>query len=519
MTTTKKKITKRTIKRTFKHKRQSSNRVIKIHDKNLSLIYVCILIIGLLIAFPYIVDWLIFIITITVFAGLGLVGYVVINRSIDYRQRSLPERMIGALPIEAYKYRSTAKVLGSSNQTWKLSEPKLIETNSEEDIIDIEPIVIRDYSFDEAYKQSDKYNWNIGQIDGTDQLATFNFTKQSHVLVCGGTNCGKTSTTGFMLALYALKSKFHVIVFDGAGGSDWNEFKPYTEHYEALPEHLELIISNIERLYAERQDKLKELNVADNYSMDKPLQPIVIIIDELGYLLDGLKAEDKNKYKEIVLRFKKMIRVIRKTSIHLVLIDQNANSIPQDILTNIKCIFAYNAEGYIGSTIKRFNLDKLKPQGQFDYGHKIVNGWYTKKFLPQYLPTMKPIKQVLMLSDEELKIEDKIVLKDEESIVVSKNEDRGIDKSNAGIAGPLHTIQYNTNPTTKVNSSSKSLPKSVASRLEFVTQLIEIGKSEELNDSKVRKYCKQITGKSLDGNASKQILEYITQRQQNNASD
>lgn len=498
-----------TKKRTIKHK----SRVIKIQDKNLSLLYLIILSIGLLIAFPYIVDWLIFILTITVFSGLGLVGYVVINKTMDYRQRSLPERLIGALPIESYKYRSTAKVLGSSNQTWKVTEgktePKQLETK-EDDIIDIEPVVIHEYTFDEAYKQSDKYNWNIGQIDGTDQLATFNFTKQSHVLVCGGTNCGKTSTTGFMLALYALKSKFHVIVFDGAGGSDWNEFKPYSEHYEALPEHLELIIGNIERLYNERQAILKDKGIADNYASDKPLQPIVILIDELGFLLDGLKAEDRNKYKEIVLRFKKMIRVIRKTSIHLVLIDQNANSIPQDILTNIKCIFAYNAEGYIGSTIKRFNLDKLKPQGQFDYGHKVVNGWYVKKFLPQYLPSMKPSNRQLMLSDakhvDTLKNEDSVGLKD-----VLK-ETRDIDKSNAAIGGHHTTLQYNTNPTTEVKSSSKSLPKSVASRLEFVTQLVEIAKSEELNDSKVRKYCKQITGKSLDGNASKQILDYVTQK-------
>jgi hypothetical protein len=75
---------------------------------------------------------------------------------------------------------------------------------------------------------------------------------------------------------------------------------------------------------------------------------------------------------------------------------------------------------------------------------------------------------------------------------------------------PVASLQPTIQPTiiqkpTEVNP----LPKSVASRLEFVTQLIEIAKSEELNDSKVRKYCKQITGKSLDGVASKSILDYI----------
>jgi hypothetical protein len=440
---------------------------------------------------------------LSVITGLGLVSYVVINRTNDYRNRPLQQRLIEALPDNAFKYAAMGKFLsGNYAQHYKVL-PQI-----EEDIIDIEATVepIVEIPFNQAYKQSNKYEWNIGQIEGTNDLATFNFTKQSHVLVCGGTNCGKTSTTGFMLALYALKSKFHVVVFDGAGGSDWNEFKPYTEHYEALPEHLEIIISNIERLYTERQAILKDKGVADNYSQDKPLQPIVIIIDELGYLLDGLKGIDKTKYKDIVLRLQKMIRVIRKTSIHLVLIDQNANSIPQEILTNIKCIFAYNAEGYIGSAIKRFNLDKLKPQGQFDYNHKVVNGWYTKKYLTECLPSIKPVKQVLMLSDakhiDTLK-DDCIV----ESIVASK-----VDGSDQVIASlpPVASLQPTIQPTiiqkpTEVNP----LPKSVASRLEFVTQLIEIAKSEELNDSKVRKYCKQITGKSLDGVASKSILDYI----------
>lgn len=439
--------------------------------------------------------------------GLGLVAtglgsYVVVKLTQDYTNRSLPERLIKALPIEAFKYRSTAKVLGSSKQEWKVIEPtKLIEDKTEE-IVDIEPI--KTYSFDEAYKQSDKYNWYVGQIEGTNDLATFNFTKQSHVLVCGGTNCGKTSTTGFMLALYALKSRFHVIVFDGANGADWNEFKPYTEHYDAMPEHLETIISNIERLYQERQDKLKQLGTANNYDLDKPLQPIVILIDELGYLLDGLRSIDKNQYKSVVQRFQKMIRVIRKVSIHLVLIDQNANSIPQEILTNIKCIFAYNAEGHIGNAIKRYNLDKLKAQGQFNYQGKIVDGWYVKKVLPQYLPSIKPVSQVLMLTDTRLQDEEIV-----DSIVVIEDTS---GKANGALA-PLRQPTNTTKPTdTTEPTTLVSPPKAVANRMEFVNRLIEIAKTEQLNDSKVRKYCKELTGKSLDGVASKTILEYITKQ-------
>jgi len=458
---------------------------------------------AVLLAFPKLVDYVMLWVSLILVAGIGLIAYVVINRTNDHISRPLQQRLIEALPDQAFRYVATSRFLSNPDKSWQVIEPKQIEV-TEDEVIEIDATPIKTYSFDEAYKQSDKYNWNIGQIEGTDQLATFNFTKQSHVLVCGGTNCGKTSTTGFMLALYALKSKFHVIVFDGAGGSDWVEFKNHVEFYEAQSEHLELIISNIERLYQERQEKLKELNAASNYDLDKPLQPIVLVIDELGYLLDGLKS-DKAKYKDIVLRFQKMIRVIRKTSIHLVLIDQNANSIPQEILTNIKCIFAYQAEGHIGNAIKRYNLDKLKAQGQFNFQGKIVDGWYTKQHLSNYLPSIKPVKQQLMLTDCRSEAASDVVIEDC-SVVIEE------DSSAALPTPPRHPTIQNT--IQKTLQPTVTLPKVVSNRMEFVNQLIELAKTEQLNDSKVRKYCKELTGKSMDGVASKVILDYVNSKVQ-----
>jgi hypothetical protein len=489
MSYTKKKTIKRTSNQTLNRLHKRIYRTNK--DHNLSTLYILITVLAVLFVFPAIVNTVITLVMLSVVTGLGLVSFVVINRTNDYRQRPLQQRLIEALPDNAFKYAAMGKFLsGNYAQQYKVV-PQI-----EEDIIDIEATVepIVEIPFNQAYKQSNKYEWNIGQIDGTNDLATFNFTKQSHVLVCGGTNCGKTSTTGFMLALYALKSKFHVVVFDGAGGSDWNEFKPYTEHYEATPEHLEVIISNIERLYTERQDKLKELGVANNYDLDKPIQPIVIIIDELGYLLDGLKGIDRNHYKTVVARLQKMIRVIRKTSIHLVLIDQNANSIPQEILTNIKCIFAYNAEGYIGSAIKRFNLDKLKPQGQFDYNHKVVNGWHTKKFLGECLPSIKPVKQVLMLT---VSNDNKLMVDDKDCIVDTNKEQLAADFG--GIPPVQSTVQVQT-----------VQPKVISTRPELVAKLIELKKSNQtINDSTCRKLHQELYGKSINGNASKQIIEYV----------
>ncbi len=297
-------------------------------------------------------------------------------------------QMMQGMPAQGFRYAATNKLLaGAYDKPQRFLPDNTVEDKDE--VIDVEYSVV---PFEEAVKQSDKFNWNVGQYENSNDLAKFNFTIQSHALICGGTNCGKTSSTGFLLALYALRSKMHVVIFDGAGGADWVKFKKHVEFYELKSETLEHIISTLENLYDKRQEVLNSEGIEENYLMKKPMQPIIVIIDEFGYALDNLKIKDKALFKNIVARFQNIIRVLRKVGIHLVIIDQNANTIPQEIVTNIKCIFAYNAEGHIGAVVKRYNLDKLKPQGQFDFNHKVTNTWHTKKFVEDYLVDIAPCK-------------------------------------------------------------------------------------------------------------------------------
>lgn len=311
------------------------------------------------------------------------------RKQLQFLEAQGRKQLAQAMDTSSIKYAAHAKLLaGTYDKTPRIEEYKLLEEKEEEYTETIEQIPLST-----AIAESGKFDWYVGQYADSNSLAEFNFTKKPHVLVCGGTNCGKTSSTGYLLALYALKSKMHVVVFDGAGGADWQPFYNHVEFYEAYPEHLEMIVEQIGQLYMQRQTILKQNGVADNYTQDKPMQPIIIIIDELGYLLDGLKAKDKKLYKYVVDKFQALFRVVRKVGIHLVVIDQNANTIPQEILTNIKCIFAYRAEGLIGNAIKRYNLDKLKEQGQFDYQGKFVDAWYTKQFLNDFLPQCKPVRE------------------------------------------------------------------------------------------------------------------------------
>ena len=114
--------------KTKKQKKPKTNFKTIIVEKNLSTLYLIIFALGVLLAFPKLVDYVMLWVSLILVAIIGLAGYVVINRTIDYRNRSLPERLIQSLPDVAYKYRSTAKVLGGSNQAWKLLEqPKQIE--------------------------------------------------------------------------------------------------------------------------------------------------------------------------------------------------------------------------------------------------------------------------------------------------------------------------------------------------------------------------------------------------------
>ncbi len=339
-----------------------------------------------------------------------------------------------AMPI---RYAAEAKMEAGYWDREPQGQSRFKVVEAETPLLEEQPI--KHYEFDEAIAQSSKLNWVVGQESSTEELMRFDFTKQSHALVCGGTNCGKTSSTGYLLALMALKSKMHVCIFDGADGADWLPFERYTEFKLVEPEDLKHIVARIEQLYEERQEDLKRAGVANNYDLKPPLQPIIIILDEVGFMLAGLEKKAK---EEVTKRLTRAIRVIRKVGIHLVLIDQNVQNLPSQLLTNINCIFAYKAEGMASNAIKRYNLDKLKPQGQYDYNGKVVDVWHTAKFLDAHLNGLKPVRGKYFNLDSVKS--------------VTSNNDKGVSSDEIDGEYTLEKTSYSTSYQSDNGSSSGS---------------------------------------------------------------
>lgn len=464
-------------------------------DHNLSTLYIIIAVLGILFVFPAIVNTVVTLVILTVVTGLGLISYVVINRTLDYRQRSLPERLIGALPIESYKYRSTAKVLGSSNQQWKVIEPKQLETK-DDDIIDVIPTV-KQLSLPEAIKQSTSDSWLIGQNDyGQCQINIYDLV---HLGLIGATGTGKSSSTALLIMLHALRNNFHVIALD-AKSVDWERYNSHIEAYSTDYLTFPNQVDQLCLIHEQRMIEVKNHGVSNIDELPYKLPHVLVILEEFGYLCQSLKAANKQQYEQTISQLSNLMRVSRSSGINLLIVDQKPNGWHNSITANVKGFICYRIKGQLGNAIGEYHLDKLAAKGEFSYEGDAYRAWFTKADIQELLKGMSKSK-VRLLSDA--KHVD--TLKDEKIVDVLK-ETRDIDKSNAAIGGPhTTTLHYNNN--------SPKLSKAITNRKEFVDSLITLIKSgESINDTRLRQLHKDWYQKSIDGNSSRLILDYINQQ-------
>lgn len=491
-----------TTNKTKKQKKPKTNFKTIIRENNLRTLYLLIFALAVLIAFPKLVDYVMLWVSLILVAGLGLIGYVVVNRTIDYRNRSLPERLIQSLPIEAFKYRSTSKVLGSSNQAWKLIEPmKQIEA-VEEIVIDAIPTV-KQLSLNEAIKQSNSESWLIGQNEQA--YCDINIRDLVHIGLIGKTGSGKTASTALLTMVYGLKSKFHVIALDAKEGVDWQRYNDYIEayptNYEVFPSQIDQLVS----LHDSRMMLVKKHGVANIDEIEGNAIPHVLVIcEEYGHVCQALQAANKKSFNDTISKMSNLMRVSRATGIHFLLIDQLPNHWPQTIKANVGGMIGYRIKGQLANGFGMYKLGDLKPVGQFAYDDDVYDAWFTKAEIDSLLKKQAKRKNSLLVEYRS----EAAQLKEVDCSVVIEETTRLIEDSSAALpTPPCQPIIQNT--------IQKTLPRAVSNRLDFVNQLIELAKTEQLNDSKIRKYCKEITGKSVDGVASKVILDYVNSKVQN----
>lgn len=462
-----------------------------IRENNLSTLYILIFALAVLFVFPKVVDYVMLWVSLILVAIIGLAGYVIVNRTIDYRNRPIQQRLLEALPDKGIKYAATAKFLSGG---WQVIEPKQIEA-TEDIVIDAIP-TIKQLTLVEAIKQSTDTNWTIGQNDTN--YCDINIYDLVHVGVIGATGTGKSSSTALLMMLQALKNNFHVIALD-AKSVDWerynNHIEAYSTDYQSFPNQVDQLCL----LHEQRMLLVKNAGVS-NVDELEAIPHVFVIMEEFGFLCQSLKAANKQQYEQTISKLSNLMRVSRSSGINFLIIDQKPNGWPNTITANVKGFICYRIKGQLGNAIGEYHLDRLAAKGEFSYEGEAYRAWFTKAEIDVLLKKQPKCKNSLLKEvcgkAAQLKEVDCIV----------ENPKLIEDNHNGAIGAPSCTlVQVQSNSTNTVQ-----VPKVVSTRQELVTKLTELLQSgQTVNDSVCRKLHLEIYQKSLNGNASKTILEYV----------
>jgi len=242
----------------------------------------------------------------------------------------------------------------------------------------------------EAIRQSDRDEWVLGQSPDDGTLFRFNLGNSVHLGLVGATKSGKTSSTAYLLAYYALRNGMNLIALDGAGGVDWKPWADYAEVYDTNYINLPSYVGQINQLHNQRMDLVKQFGVATIDEVTSITTPhVLVIMEEFGYMMQALKGVDRKTYDQTESALSNLMRVSRKSGIHFLLIDQNPAKWPTTIVANIKQYVSYRVGGKVGSAINEYHLDDLKPVGQFSVDNSKYDAWYTKGELPKLLPDLR----------------------------------------------------------------------------------------------------------------------------------
>lgn len=296
------------------------------------------------------------------------------QRQMQVLQNQGRAQLAQAMSNQPVKYVAQAKMIAGAYDR----QPRLPDYHTEEDEeIEVTPIVR--YDLIQAINESDVDSWYVGQNPDDGHLYNLSINDVVHVGLVGATKTGKTSSTALLMMYYALRNKFLVIAFDGAGGVDWLPYKDYIEvypvDYTTLPERVNQIVA----LHERRMRKLQERGVANIDEVTGMKVPhILVIFEEFGYMCQALEAADKKLFKETESRLSNLMRVSRKTGIHFLLVDQNPTRWSQVIKANVKLFIAYKLNGNLGGAINEYHLDKLKNKGQCSIENTFYDTWYTK---------------------------------------------------------------------------------------------------------------------------------------------
>ncbi|MEM7133679.1 MAG: hypothetical protein AAF702_45715 [Chloroflexota bacterium] len=221
---------------------------------------------------------------------------------------------------------------------------------------------------------SDRYAWVLGQSQTTGELSEFTIKDDCNLLICGAKGQGKTQLA-LMLMAYARVNGFHTIVADGKGGLDFRKYHDVglIEWFPIDENNMWDFVVQLEQEFKNREALLSNARCAEldayNRQSDQPIDRLLIIIEEFGGTVEGIRAIDSKLAKSIVGILGSILKRARATGIHVVMLDQ---TITGDVYNNsIKANLKYVAYKLPGHQYKVLDVPKdvkLLNRGEFvDY--------------------------------------------------------------------------------------------------------------------------------------------------------
>lgn len=271
-----------------------------------------------------------------------------------------------------------------------------VKYEEKDEIVDIEPVKL--LTLDEAIKKSDKAHWIVGQ-DAEGNLSEINIRESIHLGILGASGSGKSASTGLLIAYYARKSGYHVIVLDGKGLHDWSIYGKVFEVHKTNALKFKEQIIEIADIYTERKKKISDLGIEDFYGdRSHGETPILLVVEEYGKIMDELEALGKNDYNTIIKAIASIMRDSRAVGIHLLFIEQETSRWNPTIKSLVKHWTVYKLEASAGRAINFYHLDKLANCGQFASSTNkkgCFNAWHTKALL-DVNKAVKPLQWKLL---------------------------------------------------------------------------------------------------------------------------
>ena len=262
-----------------------------------------------------------------------------------------------------------------------------------------QPLTLQD-----AFAQSTRAKWVLGQNRQTGELFTVNPKENAHFGIVGATGCGKTAYTGLLLMAHALKSQFRFVILDGKMGADWSKYRNRVEYYALDETNIGEVVDQMVAQYAARQELLNTHQVNSIWELPQGMtrpRPTVFMFDEFGAVMDSLKALNKKAYDAVAANLSKLLRLSRGAGLYVVLCDQNPTKWPGTVRANMPVNVCFRLGGLIGNAISEYGLDHLDRVGHFQVGNVQYHAWPTYETIDGVLAEVdyKRPKALLTVTD------------------------------------------------------------------------------------------------------------------------